>query len=142
MHTTVALKPLPRDMKHTTIALTPICCANLRYKGTAPPPTPNIDSLANGGVRLESYYVNKLCSPTRTALQSGRYAYTIGMDDGVIVDGGFDPFRVSSNVMAQVSTGCLQYVFRMIPASVSLSVLSRLLVLVSFISPAIKLIYN
>eukprot|EP00729_Bicosta_minor_P021081 gene21081-29857_t len=71
------------------------------YKGTAPPPTPNIDSLANGGVRLESYYVNKLCSPTRTALQSGRYAYTIGMDDGVIVDGGFDPFRVSSNVMAQ-----------------------------------------
>eukprot|EP01052_Picozoa_sp_SAG31_P010543 SAG31_NODE_580_length_13940_cov_16.175349_5_plen_111_part_00 len=36
---------------------------------------------------LESYYVNKLCSPTRTALLSGRYAYTIGQDDGVIVDG-------------------------------------------------------
>ena len=39
------------------------------------------------GVRLESYYVNKLCSPTRTALLSGRYAYTIGTDIGVIVDG-------------------------------------------------------
>jgi hypothetical protein len=36
---------------------------------------------------LESYYVNKLCSPTRTALLSGRYAYTLGQDDGVIVDG-------------------------------------------------------
>ena len=37
--------------------------------------------------RSESYYVNKLCSPTRTALLSGRYAYTNGQDDGVIVDG-------------------------------------------------------
>ena len=39
------------------------------------------------GVRLESYYVNSLCSPTRTALLSGRYAYTIGMENTVIVDG-------------------------------------------------------
>ncbi len=31
--------------------------------------------------------MNKLCSPTRTALLSGRYAYTIGQDDGVIVNG-------------------------------------------------------
>lgn len=49
------------------------------YNGTNPPPTPNIDALAKSGVRLESYYVNKLCSPTRTAFLSGRYAYTIGM---------------------------------------------------------------
>ena len=40
-----------------------------------------------GARRSESYYVNKLCSPTRTALLSGRYAYTNGQDDGVIVDG-------------------------------------------------------
>lgn len=57
------------------------------YKGTAPPPTPHIDELAMGGVRLESHYVNKLCSPSRTALLSGRYAYTNGMDNGVIIDG-------------------------------------------------------
>ena len=57
------------------------------YNGTAPPPTPTIDALAMAGVRLESHYVNKLCSPTRTALLSGRYAYTNGMDDGVIIDG-------------------------------------------------------
>ena len=60
---------------------------NAMYNGTAAPPTPAIDALALDGVRLESYYVNKLCSPTRTALLSGRYAYTIGQDDGVIVDG-------------------------------------------------------
>jgi arylsulfatase B/arylsulfatase I/J len=57
------------------------------YNGTQPPPTPNIDKLALDGIRLESHYTNKLCSPTRTALLSGRYAYTNGMDDGVIVDG-------------------------------------------------------
>ena len=57
------------------------------YNVTAAPPTPHIDALAMNGVRLESHYVNKLCSPTRTALLSGRYAYTNGMDDGVIIDG-------------------------------------------------------
>ena len=46
-----------------------------------------MDRLALDGVRLESYYANKLCSPTRTSILSGRYAYTNGMDDGVIVDG-------------------------------------------------------
>eukprot|EP01047_Picozoa_sp_COSAG01_P086050 COSAG01_NODE_19174_length_1026_cov_0.877023_2_plen_145_part_00 len=57
------------------------------YPGAAAPPTPTIDALALAGVRLESYYVNKLCSPTRTSLLSGRYAYTLGTDIGVIVDG-------------------------------------------------------
>jgi hypothetical protein len=28
-----------------------------------PPPTPTFDLLAGAGVKLESYYVNKLCSP-------------------------------------------------------------------------------
>eukprot|EP01044_Picomonas_judraskeda_P000316 COSAG03_NODE_14_length_22296_cov_10.813128_6_plen_320_part_00 len=56
-------------------------------KDLNPPPTPCFDQLAKAGVMLESYYVNKLCSPTRTALLSGRYAYTLGQDDGVIVDG-------------------------------------------------------
>jgi arylsulfatase B/arylsulfatase I/J len=60
---------------------------NEMYNGTASPPTPTIDRLAMSGVRLESYYVNSLCSPTRTALLSGRYAYTIGMENTVIVDG-------------------------------------------------------
>eukprot|EP00930_Biecheleria_cincta_P031589 TRINITY_DN21928_c0_g1_i1.p1 TRINITY_DN21928_c0_g1~~TRINITY_DN21928_c0_g1_i1.p1 ORF type:complete len:612 (-),score=58.97 TRINITY_DN21928_c0_g1_i1:378-2213(-) len=35
-------------------------------------PTPNIDNLAAEGVRLNSYYVNPVCSPTRASLMSGR----------------------------------------------------------------------
>lgn len=56
-------------------------------KGMSQIPTPAIDALAMAGVRLESYYVNQLCSPTRTSLLSGRYAYNIGMNAEVIVNG-------------------------------------------------------
>ena len=34
--------------------------------------TPNIDSLAASGIRLNNYYVNPVCSPTRASLLSGR----------------------------------------------------------------------
>lgn len=35
--------------------------------------TPNIDWLANTGVKLENYYVQPICTPTRGQLLSGRY---------------------------------------------------------------------
>ena len=34
--------------------------------------TPNLDTLAAGGVKLDHYYVWPVCSPTRTALLTGR----------------------------------------------------------------------
>ena len=40
--------------------------------------SPHIDRLAKSGVRLERHYVNPLCSPTRAALMSGRYASRFG----------------------------------------------------------------
>ena len=42
------------------------------YKGSDIP-TPTIDKLANEGVRLQQYYVQRLCSPTRSAILTGRY---------------------------------------------------------------------
>ena len=35
--------------------------------------TPNLDKLAKEGVTLENYYVQPICSPTRSQLLSGRY---------------------------------------------------------------------
>ena len=35
--------------------------------------TPNLDRLAATGVKLENYYVQPICSPTRSQLLSGRY---------------------------------------------------------------------
>ena len=35
--------------------------------------TPNLDKLSADGVRLENYYVQPICTPTRSQLMSGRY---------------------------------------------------------------------
>ena len=40
--------------------------------------TPNVDKLASEGVILESYYVQPICTPTRSALLSGRYPIHTG----------------------------------------------------------------
>ena len=41
--------------------------------------TPNIDNLANSGAVIESHYVQPVCSPTRAALMTGRYATRTGV---------------------------------------------------------------
>ena len=35
-------------------------------------PTPTIDKFANEGIRLQQYYVQRVCSPTRSAIMAGR----------------------------------------------------------------------
>jgi arylsulfatase A-like enzyme len=41
--------------------------------------TPNIDKLAHGGAILDAHYVQPVCSPTRAALMTGRYATHTGV---------------------------------------------------------------
>eukprot|EP00912_Choanoflagellata_sp_UC4_P000706 UC4_evm3s436 len=62
--------------------------------------TPTIDSIAATGVKLENYYVNQLCSPTRSSLLSGRYAYSISMNGEVIVDGSTSCMPTSVKTIA------------------------------------------
>ncbi|MDG3006865.1 arylsulfatase B [Paludisphaera mucosa] len=57
--------------------------ADLGYRGS-PIRTPNIDGLAKGGVRLESYYGLPLCTPARAALLTGRYPMRQGLQTLVI----------------------------------------------------------
>ncbi|WAR30380.1 ARSJ-like protein [Mya arenaria] len=69
--------------------------------------TPNLDKLALGGVRLENYYVQPICTPTRSQLLSGRYqlkeagysTHAVGKwhlgfykDDYIPTNRGFDSF--------------------------------------------------
>lgn len=35
--------------------------------------TPNLDKLSAAGVRLENYYVQPVCTPSRNLLMTGRY---------------------------------------------------------------------
>lgn len=46
--------------------------------------TPNLDALAASGARLEQFYVQPLCSPTRAALLTGRYPMRLGLQVGVV----------------------------------------------------------
>lgn len=45
---------------------------------------PNLDSLAKAGVILQESYVQPICTPSRSALMSGRYPFTIGRQHAVI----------------------------------------------------------
>ena len=40
--------------------------------------SPNLESLARGGIRLENHYAQPLCTPTRTALMTGYYPIHTG----------------------------------------------------------------
>ena len=43
------------------------------HSGNRQVSTPNIDSIATGGVSLDSFYVCSVCSPTRAEFLTGRY---------------------------------------------------------------------
>jgi arylsulfatase A-like enzyme len=47
--------------------------------------TPNLDQLAESGARLEQFYAQPLCTPSRAALMTGRYPLRYGLQTGVIL---------------------------------------------------------
>ena len=53
--------------------------ADVGFMGSKDVRTPNIDRLAKEGVVLNSFYVQPVCSPTRAALLTGRYATHTGV---------------------------------------------------------------
>jgi arylsulfatase A-like enzyme len=57
--------------------------ADLGYRG-GQVKTPNIDKLATEGVRLESFYGEPVCTPSRAALMTGRYPMRYGLQTLVI----------------------------------------------------------
>ncbi len=57
---------------------------DVSYYGTKDIKTPNIDNLANSGLRLDNFYANcPVCSPTRASLLTGRFPDHVGVP-GVI----------------------------------------------------------
>ena len=45
------------------------------------------DSLARGGIILEKYYTQPVCSPTRSSLLTGRHPAELGLQHNVILAG-------------------------------------------------------
>lgn len=52
-------------------------------------PTPHIDSLAKDGCRLTDFYAYPTCTPTRSALLTGRLPETMGLNGPLMGHGGF-----------------------------------------------------
>ena len=50
------------------------------FTGGKEVPTPNIDAIAREGVRMTQFYVQPVCSPTRSCILTGRYAWKNGME--------------------------------------------------------------
>jgi arylsulfatase A-like enzyme len=50
--------------------------------------TPTLDKLAAGGVRLEQFYAQPMCTPSRAALLTGRYPHRYGLQTLVIPSAG------------------------------------------------------
>lgn len=58
--------------------------ADVGFNGGKDIKTPALDALAAGGAKLDSYYVQPVCSPTRAALMTGRYPFRHGLQTGVV----------------------------------------------------------
>lgn len=58
--------------------------ADVGFNGGKVIRTPALDALAASGARLDRFYVQPVCSPTRAALMTGRYPMRLGLQVGVI----------------------------------------------------------
>ncbi|XP_030845444.1 arylsulfatase I isoform X1 [Strongylocentrotus purpuratus] len=57
---------------------------DVSFHGSSQIPTPHIDALAQEGVILTNYYVSPICTPTRSAIMTGKHPIHTGLEHGVI----------------------------------------------------------
>ncbi|KAM7341897.1 arylsulfatase B isoform 2-T2 [Cochliomyia hominivorax] len=74
---------------------------DLSFRGSSEIPTPNIDALAFSGIILNRYYVNPICTPSRSALMTGKYPIHTGMQHTVLYGAEPRGLPLSEKLMPQ-----------------------------------------
>lgn len=72
------------------------------FHGAADLKTPNLDRLAAEGARLDRFYVQPMCTPTRAALMTGRYPFRYGLQTIVIPSKGTYGLATDEQTLPQV----------------------------------------
>lgn len=72
------------------------------FQGAADIRTPNLDRLAQDGLRFEQFYAQPMCTPTRAALLTGRYPFRYGLQTLVIPSKGTYGLATEEYLLPQV----------------------------------------
>src|SRR4029079_19772332 len=64
--------------------------------------TPHLDRLAAAGAKLEQFYVQPVCSPTRAALMTGRYPMRHHLEAAVVRPGAQDDLPLEERTLPQM----------------------------------------
>ncbi len=75
--------------------------ADVGYHGSKTAKTPNIDSLAKESVKLDTFYAQPMCTPSRAALMTGRYPMRYGLQSFVITPGQHYGLPTSERTIAE-----------------------------------------
>jgi arylsulfatase A-like enzyme len=63
--------------------------------------TPQMDALAEDGVILDRFYTQQVCSPSRAAIMTGKFAYRLGLSHGFIAAGAPYGLPLKERTLAQ-----------------------------------------
>ncbi len=70
-------------------------CGDFSVAGNPVLKTPNLDSLATGGMWMTRFYVSPVCTPTRACLMTGRYNYRTRAIDTYVGRAMMEPAEVT-----------------------------------------------
>ncbi len=102
---TISPEDLPEDPPNIVLILTDdLGYGDIGCFGSTAISTPNIDSMADGGIKLTSYYsAGSICSPARAGILTGRYFVRTGLSDALLNPGTL--FGFGQSILVDTETG-------------------------------------